>query len=49
MSEMTLFKGGIPAHLKNAELDEATKALMGKQNSKQDSHGNGKAGRTSIC
>ena len=35
MSEMTLFKGGIPTHLKNAELDEATKALMGKQNSKQ--------------
>lgn len=31
MSEMTLFKGGIPAHLRNAELDDATKALMGVQ------------------
>lgn len=29
MSEMTLFQGGIPAHLKNAQLDDATKALMG--------------------
>lgn len=31
MSEMTLFKGGVPAHLRNAELDEATLALMGAQ------------------
>lgn len=31
MSEVALFAGGIPAHLKNAELDEATKALMGVQ------------------
>mgnify|MGYP003340304498 CR=1 FL=1 len=29
MSDMTLFQGGIPAHLKNAQLDDATKALMG--------------------
>jgi hypothetical protein len=34
MSEMTLFQGGIPAHLKNAQLDEATKALMGAQTNK---------------
>jgi len=26
MSEMTLFKGGIPAHLRNADLDDATKS-----------------------
>lgn len=31
MSEVALFKGGIPAHLRNAELDDATKALMGAQ------------------
>ena len=31
MTEVTLFKGGIPAHLKNAELDAATLALMGNQ------------------
>lgn len=31
MSEVALFAGGIPAHLKNAELDDATKALMGAQ------------------
>jgi hypothetical protein len=34
MSEMTLFQGGIPAHLKNAQPDEATKALMGAQANK---------------
>ena len=33
MSDMTLFAGGIPAHLKNAQLDETTKALMGQQSS----------------
>ena len=27
MSDMTLFQGGIPAHLQNAKLDDATKAL----------------------
>lgn len=31
MSDMTIFQGGLPAHLKNAELDDATKALMGNQ------------------
>ena len=39
MSEMTLFaKGGnnLPAHLRNLELDETTKALMG---------GNGASGK----
>lgn len=29
MSEMTLFKGGLPSFLKAAELDETTKSLMG--------------------
>jgi hypothetical protein len=29
MSEMTLFKGGLPAFLKSNELDETTRALMG--------------------
>lgn len=29
MSDVALFKGGIPAHLQKKELDEATKALMG--------------------
>lgn len=29
MSELTLFKGGVPAFLKGAELDETTKSLMG--------------------
>lgn len=33
MSEVTLFKGGIPAHLQKKELDDATKALMGVQSS----------------
>ena len=31
MSEVALFQGGIPAHLKKRELDDATKALMGTQ------------------
>lgn len=31
MSDVTLFKGGIPAHLQKRELDDATKALMGAQ------------------
>lgn len=31
MSDMTLFQGGIPAHLQNAQLDDATKALMGEK------------------
>jgi hypothetical protein len=31
MSDMTLFQGGIPAHLKNAQLDDATKALIGEK------------------
>jgi hypothetical protein len=31
MTEVTLFTGGIPAHLKNVELDAATIALMGAQ------------------
>lgn len=30
MSEIALFKNGIPAHLRKNELDETTKALMGK-------------------
>ena len=29
MSELTLFKGGMPSFLKNAEMDETTKALIG--------------------
>jgi len=29
MSDVALFKGGIPAHLQKKELDDATKALMG--------------------
>lgn len=29
MSELTLFKGGVPSFLANRELDETTKALMG--------------------
>jgi hypothetical protein len=29
MSELSLFANGLPAHLRNAELDETTKALMG--------------------
>ncbi len=29
MSELSIFDGGLPAYLKNAELDETTKALMG--------------------
>ena len=33
MSDMTLFQGGIPAHLQNAKLDDATKALMGEKSS----------------
>lgn len=45
MSEMTLFKGGIPAHLKNADLDETTKALMGV---KKTSTGTGGSKRISI-
>jgi hypothetical protein len=40
MSEMTLFKGGIPAHLRDAGLDEATKALMGAKKSANTGGGN---------
>ena len=29
MSELTLFKGGMPSFLENAEMDETTKALIG--------------------
>lgn len=29
MSNITLFKGGVPSYLKGAELDETTKSLMG--------------------
>ena len=29
MSELSIFANGLPAHLRNAELDETTKALMG--------------------
>ena len=29
MSEMTLFEGGLPSHLKDVKLDDDTKALMG--------------------
>ena len=29
MSELTLFKGGVPSFLKGVELDETTKSLMG--------------------
>ena len=39
MSDIALFEGGIPAHLKNAELDEATKALMGVQPGAKQSGG----------
>jgi hypothetical protein len=35
MSDLALFKNGIPAYLKNAESDEVTKALMGAQGNKQ--------------
>jgi hypothetical protein len=45
MSEMALFKGGIPEHLRNAELDEATKALMG---AKKSNGGTGGSKRISI-
>ena len=31
MSDVALFKGGIPAHLQKRDLDDATKALMGTQ------------------
>ena len=31
MSELALFKNGIPAHLKNIEADEATRALVGNK------------------
>jgi hypothetical protein len=40
MSEMTLFKGGIPAHLRNADLDDATKALMGAKKAASGTGGN---------
>ena len=43
MSDMTLFQGGIPAHLQNTQLDDATKALMGEQ-----SGGGGSSKRISI-
>jgi hypothetical protein len=33
MSDLELFKGGIPAHLQKKELDEATRSLMGVQSS----------------
>lgn len=33
MSDVELFKGGIPAHLQKKELDDATRALMGVQSS----------------
>jgi len=39
MSDIALFEGGIPAHLKNAELDEATKALVGVQPGAKQSGG----------
>ena len=39
MSEVSLFQGGIPAHLQKKELDAATRALMGAQTSGEPSVG----------
>lgn len=39
MSEVALFKGGIPAHLQKKDLDDATKALMGAQASGEPQSG----------
>lgn len=39
MTEVALFKDGIPAHLQKKDLDDATKALMGAQSSKEPAVG----------
>lgn len=39
MTEVALFKDGIPAHLQKRDLDDATKALMGTQTSSEPAVG----------
>lgn len=41
MSELTLFKGGIPSYLKNVELDEDTKSMLGGSGGHRLSTANG--------